>query len=59
MPGQNEAKAYAVRLYRELIRREPTLAIRAKSELAGKKLACWCSLDGPCHADVLAEIANS
>lgn len=27
-------------------------------ELRGKDLACWCSLDHPCHADVLLEIAN-
>lgn len=27
-------------------------------ELAGKNLACFCSLDKPCHADVLLEIAN-
>jgi hypothetical protein len=27
-------------------------------ELRGKNLACWCPLDGPCHADVLLEIAN-
>lgn len=27
-------------------------------ELRGKTLACWCPLDEPCHADVLAEIAN-
>ena len=27
--------------------------------LRGKNLACWCSLDQPCHADVLLEIANS
>jgi hypothetical protein len=27
-------------------------------ELAGKDLACWCPLDGPCHADVLLELAN-
>ena len=31
---------------------------RAIKELRGKNLACWCSLDGPCHADVLLEIAN-
>jgi hypothetical protein len=30
----------------------------AKEELRGKDLACWCSLDQPCHADVLLEIAN-
>jgi hypothetical protein len=27
--------------------------------LRGKNLACWCSLDGPCHADVLLELANA
>jgi hypothetical protein len=27
-------------------------------ELRGKQLACWCSLDRPCHADVLCELAN-
>jgi len=26
--------------------------------LAGKDLACFCSLDHPCHADVLLELAN-
>lgn len=29
-----------------------------RAELAGKDLACWCPL-GPCHADVLIEIANA
>ncbi len=27
-------------------------------ELKGKNLACWCSLDGPCHGDVLLRLAN-
>lgn len=27
--------------------------------LRGKNLACWCSLDKPCHADVLLELANA
>jgi hypothetical protein len=26
--------------------------------LRGKDLACWCSLDEPCHADLLLVIAN-
>ena len=26
-------------------------------ELAGRDLACWCPLDGPCHADVLLALA--
>ena len=27
-------------------------------ELTGKDLACWCPLDGPCHADILLRLAN-
>ncbi|WP_101925582.1 MULTISPECIES: DUF4326 domain-containing protein [Luteimonas] len=27
--------------------------------LRGCNLACWCSLDGPCHADVLLARANA
>jgi len=30
----------------------------AKRELEGRDLACWCSLDGPCHVDVLHCVAN-
>lgn len=33
-------------------------AERARRELRGKNLACWCPLDQQCHADVLLEIAN-
>lgn len=29
------------------------------SELRGKDLACFCSLDQPCHADVLLRLANA
>lgn len=37
------------------------LAVRAaaRRELRGKRLACWCPLGQPCHADVLLEIANA
>lgn len=28
-------------------------------QLAGFNLACWCPLDGACHADVLLELANA
>ena len=30
----------------------------ARSELGGKNLACWCPLDGACHADLLLQLAN-
>lgn len=29
-----------------------------RRELGGKNLACWCG-EGPCHADVLLELANA
>jgi Domain of unknown function (DUF4326) len=31
----------------------------ARRELKGLDLACWCPLDGPCHADILIEMANA
>ncbi len=39
--------------------RLPFDADTVKAELRGKNLGCWCSLDGPCHGDVLLEVANS
>lgn len=33
-------------------------AEEVRGALAGRDLACWCPLDGPCHADVLLEVAN-
>jgi hypothetical protein len=30
----------------------------ARSELSGRDLACWCSLDQPCHADVILDVVN-
>ena len=46
----------AVRLYRDRVAGPP--AGRSYEELRGRDLACWCPLDGPCHADVLLERAN-
>lgn len=40
------------------IPKPPTLD-EIRRELRGKDLACWCPLDGPCHAEVLLEIANA
>ena len=28
-------------------------------DLKGKDLACWCSLNQPCHADILIEILKA
>lgn len=43
-------------LYREHLKYDPELVKAAKRELVGKDLACWCSLDQACHADVLLEL---
>lgn len=47
------------RVHVEEQRRARVAMTTARRELRGKNLACWCSLDGPCHADVLLEIANA
>lgn len=55
-------RAYLVRLFENYLGRPgdgERLAERARAELRGKHLACWCALDGPCHADVLLAIANA
>lgn len=35
----------------------PAMIRNIKKHLRGKNLVCWCA-PGPCHADVLLEIAN-
>ena len=36
----------------------PITPDEVKQELQDRDLACWCTLDQPCHADVLLEVAN-
>lgn len=51
----------AVAAFRGWIEDDPAgrrLAEEARARLRGKNLACWCPLDGPCHAEVLLDIAN-
>lgn len=56
-----ESRAEAVRRYEEelLAGRLRVSVEDVRTRLAGKDLACWCSLDGPCHAEVLLRIANA
>lgn len=56
--GKGITPKQAVSLYRAALKRSADLREQARTELAGKNLACWCPLDQPCHADVLLEIAN-
>lgn len=55
-----DERAGVVALYRDFIQRPENAVLReaASRELRGKNLACWCPLDGPCHADILLEVAN-
>ena len=37
---------------------EPPSRDALRTALAGRNLACWCALNGPCHADLLLTLAN-
>jgi len=37
---------------------EPPALETLRAALAGRNLACWCALNGPCHADLLITLAN-
>jgi Domain of unknown function (DUF4326) len=53
-----EQRAEAVRRYEvEHLPSRPDLLAQLPS-LRGRLLACYCPLDEPCHADVLARLAN-
>jgi hypothetical protein len=68
--SSEEARAAVVGLYRdwlcmveperfgEHLRPRRVAILASLSDLRGLNLACWCPLDGPCHADVLLELAN-
>jgi len=47
----------AIRMFAERMAADPDLCARARRELAGKVLGCWCRPHA-CHADVLYHIAN-
>jgi hypothetical protein len=44
--------------FRAFLEENPALVAKAKAELGGYNLACWCNAGLPCHADVLLDIAN-
>jgi hypothetical protein len=46
-----------IALYRRWLAESPELVAKARAELAGHDLACWCPLEEPCHADVLLRVA--
>ncbi len=57
-PWKGVGRAKAVEQFRALVIHDQEYINKARKELTGHDLACWCPLDGPCHADVLIEICR-
>jgi hypothetical protein len=59
-PGDPDSHAEAAAAFRAWVTApgQADLLARARRELAGRDLMCWCRLGLPCHADVLLELAN-
>ncbi|MGW8177657.1 MAG: DUF4326 domain-containing protein [bacterium] len=56
--GVDGTRQECIELYRRWLRAmRPDLIERAKQELKGKVLGCWCKPEA-CHGDVLASICN-
>lgn len=55
--GRDGPRGRVIAKYREWLLSQPELVERARAELRGKVLGCWCA-PRPCHGDVLAEVAN-
>ncbi|UJR07318.1 hypothetical protein I4U23_011605 [Adineta vaga] len=56
--GRDGEKAERIAKYRAWIINQPELIARAKKELRGRVIACWCKPEA-CHGDILAEIADA
>ena len=52
-------RAEAFRLYESYATTNDALKRKARAELHGKDLACWCADDATCHATVLLDLANA
>lgn len=55
-------RAHAIELFRAWVHGRSDVARRWRESvhtLRGKNLACWCPLNGPCHAEVLLELAEA
>ncbi len=56
--GRDGSRLEVIEKYRAWLLARPAMVERAKRELRGKILGCWCA-PRPCHCDVLLEVANA
>ncbi|MER5511531.1 DUF1643 domain-containing protein [Streptomyces sp. NPDC002766] len=56
--GKHGDAAAVVEKYRAWLAERPQLLARELPKLRGRRLGCWCSDGQPCHARVLAELAD-
>ena len=55
--GRDGIREEVLQKYDLMLRSNPELVEKAKVELNGKKLGCWCKLD-KCHTDILLKYIN-
>lgn len=56
--GLDGSRSEVIAKYEAALMAQPEMVERAKRELKGKDLACWCS-PLACHGDILLKVANS
>ncbi|MDT0478039.1 DUF4326 domain-containing protein [Streptomyces sp. DSM 41014] len=56
--GKHGDAAAVVERYRAWLQERPQLVARELPKLRGRRLGCWCAEGQPCHARVLAELAD-
>lgn len=56
--ARDRTREEAVEAYRKFLASQPALVAKAKQELKGKVLGCWCS-PLACHGAVLSAAANN
>jgi hypothetical protein len=57
--SRRAAHVMVVTLFREYLDNGPELVERARLELAGRDLMCWCAPEFACHVDVWLAVANA
>lgn len=56
--GRDGNREEVIEKYRAYLKTRPDITLKAKLELRGHDLVCFCA-PAACHGDVLVEIANS